>query len=249
VVVYTAKRYEQILLSAMNKFSFIFTHWRWLLPLLAMGVVTPFTPAWDLAFSRTFFDGEAFVAHPILDGLYLWGVVPAQLGFIVGCVLFAVSFLGKRWQRWRKPGIALVLTLGLGSGLIVNAVLKDHWGRPRPQQVIEFGGSQQFRPYYQPNFFNQPEPSKSFPCGHCSMGYYFFILYFIGKRLKSRTLSWLGMSLAVTLGISLSVTRMALGGHFLSDTLMSGLIMWLTALLVDWTILGEDQNPRYQQLN
>ena len=70
----------------------------------------------------------------------------------------------------------------VGAGFIVHTALKDHWGRPRPKQIIAFGGEQTFRPFYSPNFFHQPEPSKSFPCGHCTMGFYFFAVAFALRR-------------------------------------------------------------------
>jgi lipid A 4'-phosphatase len=113
--------------------------------------------------------------------------------------------------------------------LIIHGVLKDHWGRPRPRQVIEFGGLQSFRSYYEPNIGHQPEPSKSFACGHASLGYYFFALALLGIIYRLRWLFWLGMGLAWGLGILLSLARIAQGGHFLSDTLASALIMWLVA--------------------
>ena len=51
----------------------------------------------------------------------------------------------------------------VGAWLIIDFALKDHWGRPRPRQVKEFGGMQEFRPYYgKPNFFHQPEPQNLF---------------------------------------------------------------------------------------
>ena len=55
------------------------------------------------------------------------------------------------WRDWhcrqgscQFPGRAVVflaLTLALGPGLLVNGLLKEHWSRPRPGEVVEFGGS------------------------------------------------------------------------------------------------------------
>ena len=38
----------------------------------------------------------------------------------------------------------LVVTLALGPGVVTNLILKDHWHRPRPIDVTEFGGSFRF---------------------------------------------------------------------------------------------------------
>ena len=40
--------------------------------------------------------------------------------------------------------VFLVTTLALGPGLLTNVILKDHWGRPRPIDVTQFGGDQHF---------------------------------------------------------------------------------------------------------
>ena len=44
----------------------------------------------------------------------------------------------------------LVTTLALGPGLVTNVILKDHWGRPRPIDVTQFGGNEHFVPWWDP---------------------------------------------------------------------------------------------------
>ncbi len=41
----------------------------------------------------------------------------------------------------------LLLALALGPGLVVNGILKDHWGG-RPREGVAFGGNKQFRCIY-----------------------------------------------------------------------------------------------------
>ncbi|MCE2981992.1 MAG: phosphatase PAP2 family protein, partial [Parachlamydia sp.] len=102
------------------------------------------------------------------------------------------------------------------------------WGRPRPRQVQAFGGTHPFIPFYQPSF-HALERFKSFPSGHSSMGFYFFSLVFLGRQQRNKKLVQCGWGMALGLGAALSLARIAQGGHFLSDTLFSGLIMWGTA--------------------
>lgn len=149
----------------------------------------------------------------------------------LSCLLLSFTF--DRFRSWRKPSLLLVFTLSIGAGIIVHAILKDHWGRPRPRQAIEFNGQQEFRPFWKPNFFSQPEPSKSFPCGHCTMGFAFFAFYFLGKRLNKPWVSIIGLSLAFFLGTTLGAVRILQGGHFFSDVLISALILWFTAYFSD----------------
>ena len=44
----------------------------------------------------------------------------------------------------------MVATLALAPGLLTNVILKSHWGRPRPIDVVEFGGDQHFVPWWDP---------------------------------------------------------------------------------------------------
>ena len=46
--------------------------------------------------------------------------------------------------------VFLMATLALGPGLLVNVGLKDHWGRPRPIDVTQFGGDQHFVAWWDP---------------------------------------------------------------------------------------------------
>lgn len=197
------------------------------LPILLWIVFTPWSARLDLQTSHAFYREGRFISHFFWDWLYIYGIWPAWVVVGLALIGYILSF-NIAYRPWRIPCLYLLLTFAIGGG-IIQAVLKDHWGRPRPRQVIEFGGLQSFRAYYEPNIINQPESSKSFACGHASMGYYFFALAFLGIAYHLRWLYWLGLGFAWGLGILLSIARIAQGGHFLSDTLASALIMWLIA--------------------
>jgi membrane-associated PAP2 superfamily phosphatase len=62
------------------------------------------------------------------------------------------------------------LTSIVGAGLIVNALLKEYTGRPRPREVVEFGGNWEYRAALE---LGIPGQGQSFPCGHCTMGFIF----------------------------------------------------------------------------
>lgn len=208
-------------------------HSWWLLPLLVLAVITPFTPMLDLGVARYFYAHGRFASTPFEDFIFNYAVYPAFAVGFLALGFWILAFFVPALKKWRSSCALLVLTLALGAGFIVHVVLKDHWGRPRPRQVIEFGGRQEFRPYYLPRFFHQPEPAKSFPCGHCTMGFYFFAVGLVCGRLGWRKAASWSYCLALFLGILLGATRMAQGGHFLSDVLVSALIMWLSANFLD----------------
>lgn len=224
-------------------FFFSFSPWKGVVvPLLLWFVLfTPWSAAWDLDLSRAFFDGGRFTHNAFWHFFYLYGYWPAWILFFLGLTGFILSFFKGKWRKWRTPCLYLILVFAIGSGLIVNTFLKEKWNRPRPRQVEEFGGSHPFRPYYAPGWSSSSEGLKSFPSGHASTGYYFFSLAFLGVIYKRRALYWMGLSLAWGLGLLLSLARIAEGGHFLSDTLASALIMWLVSWLFAALLFREKQ--------
>lgn len=217
---------------------------RFLLPILIVFILSPFLSWIDMQLSLWIYESNnhEFYNNYFTIFFYEYGVIPGNIMASVAVLLYVFSFFLNKIKKWRKPALLLILTLALGSGFIGHELLKNRWGRPRPKQVVEFGGNQSFRPFYSPNFFQQPEPSKSFICGHCTMGFYFLALALIGKRERSPFLIGLGMSLFVILTIGLSAARLMMGGHFFSDILFAGLIMWYTILGIDWLLFPLEEN-------
>lgn len=119
----------------------------------------------------------------------------------------------------RRYGLFILLSVVLGPGLLVNGVLKDHWGRPRPRQVLELGGGYP----YVPPLVMASTPGKSFPCGHCSVAYLVASGWWILRRRRPRQAA-ASLVAGLFLGTLLGLGRMAAGGHFLSDVIWSGLI-------------------------
>jgi len=179
----------------------------------------------DLKVAGLWYDGDWSAAQQPLWQLLYHGIpVLSSLLLIVPLLLLTASLWSKRLQRLRPVSSALLLTLILGPGVLVNGIFKDHWGRPRPRQVEVLGGEQQYLPPLKPNFGGN---GKSFPCGHCSVG---FSLYSLAMLTPS-PIGRLGWAVSATLlGGATGAARMAAGGHFLSDVLWSA---WFT-FLASW---------------
>ena len=150
-------------------------------------------------------------------------------------VIFILSHIYHPSLKFRRQALYIVLVILIGPGLLVNLVVKDHWGRPRPMHIHEFAGEHQYIPPLK--WGNTPD--KSFVCGHCSVGYSFFALYFLAKQYR---LAYLLLTLSAA-GI-MGFTRMLAGGHFLSDILWSGYLVFLVAYLLyyGWYVRGEVDN-------
>lgn len=209
------------------------------IPLALLFMVAPFSAEIDLALARYFYIPvqQTFSENGFFTFFYKRGLLPGQLFGVAAFFVFVFSFIIPRLSKWRRPALQVGLTLAIGAGILTHAVLKDHWKRPRPKQVEQFGGTEPFRPFYQPNFTAKGN-FKSFPSGHAAMGFCFFALAIQARRVGNRRLFLLGLFLALGLGGCLSLSRIAQGGHFFSDTLASACLMWMTAALCDWALLG-----------
>ncbi|MGA8690544.1 MAG: phosphatase PAP2 family protein [Methyloceanibacter sp.] len=144
-----------------------------------------------------------------------------------------VLALAKR-RRLLELGLAqwifLALVLITGPGLIANTVLKDHWARPRPAQIVEFGGSDRFTPVLERS--GQCARNCSFISGEASST--FALGFAIAMLARRRRAALMGAALAAG-GIT-GLIRIGEGGHFLSDVIFAGVFMTLDVALMHWLV-------------
>ncbi len=220
-------------------------HWYWLFPLLAVVLYTPYSAAWDLSVSSYFFHEDHFTPSTLDQYIYKVGELPGLALGALSIIVWCGSYVLERWRRWRMPAAAIALAFILGPGLLVNVVLKDHWGRPRPRQIEQFGGKEAFQPFYKPSFIESDDNHKSFPSGHVTMGFFFLVLALVARREGYDTLCWGSVIFAVGLGVLLAMTRIAQGGHFLSDTILAAVLMWFVALFSVRVVYGPSHESKY----
>ena len=164
--------------------------------------------------------------------LYRYGTLPGAL-LAIGCVVaWMISFFKRRIADWRPYFALVVLTTVVAGGILVNSIFKPYWGRPRPNQVTDFGGYYTYQHVFPPGL---PGKGASFPCGHCTMGFTFLSLYFI--RRKSPMLAWSGVAAGIILGGLLSAARIVQGAHFMTDVLWSLGMVTMTAVALYYCIL------------
>ncbi|WP_428644568.1 phosphatase PAP2 family protein [Roseibium sp.] len=132
----------------------------------------------------------------------------------------------------RKP-VFLLSTLILGPGVLVNLILKNNWGRPRPRMVEEFGGDLPYQPVWKVTDYCYS--NCSFVSGEASASMWLVAVAFLVPA------SWRKPALAFLLPLCaiLSVNRVAFGGHFLSDTLISWGLTLLVILAVHWLLYAK----------
>lgn len=186
----------------------------------------------DLAAARGFYYPGESNAWPVgkqPPWSLLYQAAPWVTGSLTVLALAALlaGTLKRRLRRVRLYGLFVLLSVVLGPGLIVNGILKDHWGRARPREIVQLGGTHEYSAPLVPG----KARGKSFPCGHCSVGYLYAVGWFIWRRRK-RALAVTSLVVGLVAGSLLGIGRMAAGAHFLSDMLWSGFI----AFGVSWTL-------------
>jgi lipid A 4'-phosphatase len=200
--------------------------------LVILTVILTVTEA-DLLLAKIFYSSDAGWpeknARPWID-LYHYGNIPPLVLAFYGLAVLLFGFFSRKIAPYRKIGLFLVLYLMIGPGLVVNTVFKDHWGRPRPVEVKNFGGTENYLPVWERG---TPGKDKSFPSGHAAIGYFLFAPFFI-LRKQSRKWASFFMVLGLSYGTLMGVGRMAQGGHFATDVLWAWGLTYLTGLTLSY---------------
>jgi len=138
------------------------------------------------------------------------------------CVFFAI----RKNARF-LPALIVALSLIAGPILAVNGGLKEHWGRARPRDVVQFGGTQQFTPAWV--ISDQCSHNCSFVTGHGAAAFAVTIGFFVSRRK-----AWLTGGLLF--GGLIGLTRMMNGAHFLSDVTFSFFVVFISAAFVAFIV-------------
>jgi len=194
-------------------------------------------PQIDLYVSSLFFDGTKFpFKRTWFEQLFFHSVRPMIITFsVISVAIFVYNFFMKKniLNINAKVLLYLILTLSIAPGLIVNATLKDNWGRARPNEVINFGGTKEFTPAFIPT--NQG--GYSFSSGHAAAA--FSLMGFVVLASKRRKM-W--MAIVLSYASAMSLVRIAAGGHFLSDTVTSFFIVYISTSILYMLIFKKELN-------
>lgn len=205
--------------------------------LVVFSILTWLTDS-DLQVASWFFDGRSLTdtqfnpwphsqVTPWYE-IYHAGVYPA-----LALALWAIGRIVLGWFVAKpyhdRPGWFLLAALVIGPGLIVNVGLKDHFGRPRPYEVVEFGGT---RPFLRLGVAEWGGPhNSSFPSGHAAAAFFVMtpgLAYWLTNRRRASI--WLVVGLIW--GSVMGMTRLVQGGHFLSDVVWSAGLVYLVGALL-----------------
>lgn len=192
-------------------------------------------PEIDLRLSQAFHDratGFAIDGHPATEALRLavWTLaillcLAAALGMALGAARREVLLPTRAW------GFVLTLYI-LGPGVMVEMLTKPLWGRARPAQVAEFGGTLHFSPANE--LAGACTRNCSFVSGEVSGAtvtalVLLLIRPYLQPRLPKPAAALLVIA-ACCLPPAIALQRIAAGRHFLSDTVFAVLFTLLLAL-------------------
>jgi lipid A 4'-phosphatase len=206
--------------------------------LLSLGVLTGIIfavePSLDLQVASFFRD---LVAQPevrrfdrVVETVRQIGPLVIAAAIVPAVVTLAIKIF---WPLRPTPmstraALFLIISLALGPGLLVNAVLKESWARPRPGMVTQFGGDYTFMPWWDPR--GTCDSNCSFVSGETSSA----VWMAAPAMLVPPPWRYVALGVAGLYGTAVALMRMLAGGHFLSDVIFAAIF---TGLVI-WTVHG-----------
>ena len=205
---------------------------------LVLGAVFAVYPLIDLEVAGLFFNDQA--AKFPASTTYEWNLVRQIANWIpfllVAPALFAlirkIVFPGSKMLIAPSVVVFLVASFIIGPGLTSNLLLKENWGRPRPNHVHQFAGTADFQPWWRPS--SECKRNCSFVSGEASQAFWVVA----PASLVPPQVRATAMGAAVVFGAAVGTMRVIFGRHFISDIIFAGIItiaivMGLYRLLLD----------------
>lgn len=204
---------------------------------LILSIIFISFPQIDIFISSQFYDGDSFYLKGTLFERLFYKSVPVLLVTftLVTLLIFFYNKIKKQTILHINGKVVfyILLVLAVAPGLIVNATLKENWGRARPAQIKEFGGDKSFTPA----FIVSDQHGHSFSSGHTSAAF-----AFVGFALLATRRRTFWMTLAISYGVLVSFARLIAGGHFFSDIITSFFIVWIVTHMLYRVIFKKDSS-------
>ncbi len=199
-----------------------------------VGIVFALYPQLDIAISRPFFN-EQYQLFPVQYSLVARNL--RELFNYMVAALAAPAFVAlalklvlprRRMLIAARAALFIVATIALAPGLMANVILKDHWGRPSPPEIVAFNGTQQFRAWWDPR--GGCARNCSFVAGEGAGGFWTLA----PAALAPPAWRAIAYGAALLFGSSAGLLRLAGGAHFFTDVVFSGVFTFL----IIWTVHG-----------
>ncbi|WP_425362650.1 phosphatase PAP2 family protein [Candidatus Tisiphia endosymbiont of Hybos culiciformis] len=191
--------------------------------IFAFGIVLLLTllfPSFDIDFSKLFYDSkDGFIYRDNNIVQLLFEIIPTLTKLLFIVTLLYLLYLIVKHKTFNKliisGGFYIILSTAIGPGLLVNHIFKENFGRARPVQIKDFNGTKNFTRAF--SVSNECVHNCSFSSGHAAMGYSLTSLAYIVPFIYFSRI----YSISLIFGSLIGLSRILMGGHFLSDVLAS----------------------------
>jgi membrane-associated PAP2 superfamily phosphatase len=176
------------------------------------------------------------VAH---EGARRAAWLPA-LWLIVG-IWWPTGPLRRLTKAARIEWVALMLL-----ALAVVSALKQQSLTSCPWDLAQFGGSARLHAHW--TLMPDGGPGRCFPAGHSAAGFAYFSGYFVLRRTEPRAATWCLVA-ASAAGLLFGIAQQLRGAHFMSHTLWTAWLCWITCWLGDLALQRWARPPAQSLLN
>jgi membrane-associated PAP2 superfamily phosphatase len=189
--------------------------------------------------------GFALRDHWLLTDVLHTGAKALVWLLVMGLCLAVVWPVGPLRQLPLARRVQLAASALLASALI--SLLKTGSHSSCPWDLHEFGGVARYASHW--TGWLQPDggTGQCFPAGHATSGFAFLGGYFALRHEQPR-LARVWLALAMLAGFVLGVAQQLRGAHFMSHTLWTGWLCWMTAWLTDPLFAGPAEPSRQEVL-
>jgi membrane-associated PAP2 superfamily phosphatase len=174
--------------------------------------------------------GFALRDHWLLTDVLHTGAKALVWLLVMGLCLSVAWPLGPLRQLPLARRVQLAVSALFASALI--SLLKTGSHSSCPWDLHEFGGVARYASHWAGWLDTDGGAGQCFPAGHASSGFAFLGGYFAWRGQRPRVARrWVAAALLV--GVGLGVAQQLRGAHFMSHTLWTGWLCWMTAWLTD----------------
>ncbi len=227
--------------------EYIIEHKVFLALFIVLGILAYKFSYIDILITNLFYNENGFYLANNTFGLVIYeGAYYLTIAVII--LLLIMLFLNvfkniKPFGLPRKAIIFFIVIVIMAPGIVVNSILKDHVGRPRPAHITEYGGTAVFQPPF--IISDQCNKNCSFVSGHASFAFTFMA---IGLLFRKR-LRYIIYTSGFLFGALVGLVRIFQGRHFFTDVIFAFFFTWLTITLIYKFFYPNDELPNTIQKN
>jgi membrane-associated PAP2 superfamily phosphatase len=204
------------------------THFFVLILFFAVFVLLFFTSSLDKIVSSYFYDSPSsawFLTESFwVNFFYTYGPLPQLLTLNILWAFLLLRYLKDAPSINTNTSFLIVGSIFVSEILVF--LLKEIFNRPRPREILFFGGDYSFV-----EFWRFGMEGLSFPSSHAKSGFIMAVFFYLFLSEKKK-IAYLVLWVSLLWGAAISFARIASGGHFLSDVIFSLFLSHFTILAV-----------------